>query len=140
MENKKTIICTLVKSFPAVFTSVILLSTASISFAATDASTVSNAATETAYVDSVKKWGAWDLDLQPAAGGLKASTTQPLNARESKLRVRTNSFSALAPRAHGTNLGNTPTTPPPTVTLPPVIPPTPPVIPSPIGGPTDGLF
>jgi len=118
------------KHFYTGFAYVLLLATASTCFAAT----------ETTYVDSVKKWGAWDLDLQPAAGGLKASTTQPLNARESKLRVRTNSFSALAPRAHGTNLGNTPTTPPPTVTLPPVIPPTPPVIPSPIGGPTDGLF
>jgi hypothetical protein len=138
MENKKTIICTLVKSFPAVFTSVILLSTTSISFAATDASTVSNAATETAYVDSVKKWGAWDLDIQPAAGGIKAPTTQPLTARGTKLRLRTNSFTALAPVNSQAPISVNRPTPTPVSTTMPRIPA--PIIPAPIGGPTDGLF
>lgn len=50
-----------------------------------------------AYVDSVHKWGAWGLDIEPAAGGLSQSTTQALNARDSKVALRTNSISALAP-------------------------------------------
>ncbi|NOQ89589.1 MAG: hypothetical protein GQ549_01440 [Gammaproteobacteria bacterium] len=133
---KKINICTLVKNLNTGFASVILLSVASTSFAATETSAVSNAATETAYVDSVKNWGAWDLDIQPAAGGIKAPSTRPLSARGTKLRLRTNSFTALAPvNSHGSPAGNSPTpTPPPAVTPPP------PVVPSPIGGPTSGLF
>ncbi len=49
----------------------------------------------TAYVDSVTQWGAWELDIEPAAGGLTPPTAQALNARGSKLSLRTNSISAL---------------------------------------------
>ena len=53
----------------------------------------------TAYVDSVHQWGAWELDIEPAAGGLQQPSTQALKARDSKAKLRTNSFSALAPPA-----------------------------------------
>lgn len=129
MKKPNTNICTLTRRLSTSFASIILLSTASTCFAATDASnTANNTPAEIAYVDSVKKWGAWNLDIQPAAGGLQApSSTQPLTARGTKLRLRTNSFTALAPvSSQGSPSVNSPTPPP--------------VIPSPIGGPTDGLF
>ncbi|MBT8134385.1 MAG: hypothetical protein KJO03_07735, partial [Gammaproteobacteria bacterium] len=34
---------------------------------------------EVAYVDSVTKWGAWELDIEPAAGGLTPPSTGALN-------------------------------------------------------------
>jgi hypothetical protein len=72
------------------------------------------------YVDSVTQWGAWELDIEPAAGGLNKPATQALKARSSKLTVRTNSFSAVGPQA-------------------PVTPPRPPTRPE-FGGPSDGFF
>jgi len=94
---------------------------------------------EVAYVDSVKSWGAWELDIEPAAGGLTPPSTGALNARNSKVTVRTNSFSALAP----------PQTPPiPSTPINPVVPvPVPPPtitnistnVPIPVGGPNDGF-
>ncbi len=50
-----------------------------------------------AYVDSVLKWGAWELDIEPAAGGISAPTPRALNARGAKVALRTNSIAALAP-------------------------------------------
>ena len=90
-----------------------------------------------AYVDSIHEWGAWNLDIEPAAGGLSQPTTPALNARGSKVALRTNSIAALAPPKVPV-VFTAPTAPlvPPVV---PVTPPTPPVTP-PIGGPTDGLF
>ena len=92
------------------------------------------------YVDSVHNWGAWGLDIEPAAGGLSQPTTQALNARDSKIALRTNSMAALAPPASPRSpvVFTAPSTPivPNNV---PVTPPTPPVTPA-IGGPTDGLF
>ncbi len=85
-----------------------------------------------AYVDSVHQWGAWELDIEPAAGGLQPQTSQQLKARDSKVRLRTNSISALAPQR-----AETITRPPLPVTPP--APAMPPVIPA-IGGPADGLF
>ena len=100
--------------------------------------------TSTVYVDSVFQWGAWELDIEPAAGGLQAQTTQALNARDSKVRLRTNSMSALAPPQRPETV-----TPPP-APLPvaaPVPAPVPvptithisPSVPVPIGGPGDGF-
>ncbi len=96
-----------------------------------------NSESEVAYVDSVTKWGAWELDIEPAAGGLTPPSTGALNARNSKVTLRTNSIAALAP----------PTKPPAIIQspiIPPVIPAAPPAPPvpvtPPIGGPTDGLF
>ncbi len=76
------------------------------------------------YVDSITKWGAWELDIEPAAGGLTAPVTQPLNVRDSALSIRTNSFSALAPHQQALPPGGGPTVP----------------ITPPFGGPSDGLF
>ena len=90
---------------------------------------------EIAYVDSVHKWGAWELDIEPAAGGLSQPTTQALNARNSKVALRTNSFSALAP----TQIQKAPVAPP---VAPPVVPTITyinPGVPIPIGGPSDGF-
>lgn len=110
---------------------VVLLSTTATSLAATNTDTLKDKATALAYVDSVKTWGAWNLDIQPAAGGIPTPSVQPLKARGTQLRLRTNSFTALAPIHSGA--GNAPVTPPPTIIPPPNITP-------PIGGPTDGLF
>ncbi len=57
--------------------------------------------TNTAYVDSIHQWGAWELDIEPAAGGLQQPSTQALNARDTNVSLRANSISALsgAPRA-----------------------------------------
>ena len=100
--------------------------------------------TSTVYVDSVFQWGAWELDIEPAAGGLQAQTTQALNARDSKVRLRTNSMSALAPpQRPGTVTPPSaplPVIPPPPVPVPaPTITPISPVVPVPIGGPGDGF-
>ncbi len=92
-----------------------------------------------AYVDSVLKWGAWELDIEPAAGGISAPTTRALNARGSKVTLRTNSISALAPPA----LPKSPVIPatPSTPIAPPIIPATPPPLVTPtIAGPADGIF
>ena len=67
---------------------------------------------EVAYVDSVKSWGAWELDIEPAAGGLTPPSTQAMNPRNSKVSLRTNSIAALAPPA-------------PPAPAPPIIPNTP---------------
>ena len=76
------------------------------------------------YVDSVLKWGAWELDIEPAAGGISAPTPRALNARGAKVTLRTNSIAALAP---------TPDVPTNTIVLPgapvPQRPPTQPVNP-----------
>lgn len=95
-------------------------------------------ATKTKYVDSIHQWGAWELDIEPAAGGIQQQSTQPLSTRGSQVVLRTNSVAAVAPRrpATFTNTVTTPTVVPPVPVIPPV---TPPVTP-PFGGPADGLF
>ena len=89
----------------------------------------------TAYIDSVHQWGPWELDIEPAAGGLKTQTTQVLNARDSKVRLRTNSISALAPPQRPESITR-PSAPLPVTPPAPAIPP---VLPA-ISGPADGLF
>ena len=98
----------------------------------------------TAYVDSIFQWGAWELDIEPAAGGLQAQTTQAMNARDPKVRLRTNSMSALAPpQRPGTvtpPAAPIPIAPPLPVPVPvPTITPINPGVPVPIGGPGDGF-
>lgn len=77
----------------------------------------------TPYVDSVLKWGAWELDIEPAAGGLSQPAIQALNARNAKINLRTNSMAALAPPPHKTTTGisSNPTGPTVPATTPPVI-------------------
>ena len=98
--------------------------------------------TSTVYVDSVFQWGAWELDIEPAAGGLQAQTTQALNARDSKVRLRTNSMSALAPPQRPETVTPPPAPLPVAVPAPvpvPTITPISPSVPVPIGGPGDGF-
>ena len=97
---------------------------------------------DVAYVDSVLKWGAWELDIEPAAGGLSAATTKALNPRGSKVSLRTNSIAALAPpgapeRPIKPGIPSTPpVTPPPTV---PTLTPISPNVPVPASAPNDGF-
>ena len=96
----------------------------------------------TAYVDSVFQWGAWELDIEPAAGGLQPQTMQALNARDSKVRLRTNSMSALAPPQRPKTRTRAPAPLPVIPPLPapvPTITPISPRVPVPIGGPGDGF-
>lgn len=100
------------------------------------------------YVDSVHHWGAWEMDIEPAAGGIQSQTTQPLSARNSRVSLRTNSISALGPNAPtdmiiaggpGSPAGgpSTPITPP--VTTIPTITPIAPNVPVPASAPNDGF-
>ena len=57
-----------------------------------------NPSTETVYVDSIHQWGAWELDIEPAAGGITPASTKALNARDAKVSFRINSIAALAPQ------------------------------------------
>jgi hypothetical protein len=91
-----------------------------------------NPSTETAYVDSIHQWGAWELDIEPAAGGITPASTKALNARDPKVSFRINSIAALAPNA----LQTTPAPAPPTI---PTIRPISPSVPIPVGGPSDGF-
>lgn len=90
---------------------------------------------EVTYVDSVKKWGAWELDIEPAAGGLTAPSTGALNPRDSRVALRTNSISALAPpsSAKPTVITQSPI-------MPPVVPTAPPAPPAPALPPAPGNF
>ena len=96
----------------------------------------------TAYVDSVHQWGAWELDIEPAAGGITQPGTQPMNGRSARVAFRTNSFSAIAPTAPSTPtppITDTPVPTPPINTPPPIyIPPVTnisPSVPVPVGAP-----
>ena len=98
----------------------------------------------TAYVDSIFQWGAWELDIEPAAGGLKPQTTQALNTRDSKVRLRTNSMSALAPPRQPVTISRPHAPLPVTSPMPvrpslPTITPISPGVPVPVGGPGDGF-
>ena len=82
----------------------------------------------TAYADSVHQWGAWELDIEPAAGGITPAATQPLSDRGARVAFRTNSFSAIAPTAPAAPtppITDTPIPTPPIYTPPPVTPPIP---------------
>lgn len=90
-----------------------------------------------AYVDSIHKWGAWELDIEPAAGGLSQPQTQALNARNSKVALRTNSVAALAPPASPKSpVVFSPPSAPIVPNVVPVTPPTPPVTPPSHSAPT----
>ncbi len=77
--------------------SVLLLAFSTTGFAASAKSSDNDDEDTTAYVDSIHKWGAWELDIEPAAGGVQPATGQPVLARGSRVYLRTNSISALAP-------------------------------------------
>ena len=98
----------------------------------------------TAYADSVHQWGAWELDIEPAAGGITPAVTQALSDRGARVAFRTNSFSAIAPTAPAATtppITDTPVPTPPIYTPPPVptVTPISPSVPIPVGGPSDGF-
>ena len=127
------------KQFTKYVAAIICLGLSSASYAAwkTDEEVAAEKAEKaTAYVDSVHQWGAWELDIEPAAGGISQPATDPLGSRSARATFRTNSFSAIAPTAPVPPVADAPVPAPPIYTPPPVIPPVTP----PIGGPTDGLF
>jgi len=99
------------------------------------------AAKATAYADSVHQWGAWELDIEPAAGGVTPAATQPPSDRGARVAFRTNSFSAIAPTAPPPPITDTPVPTPPIYTPPPLptITPISPSVPIPVGGPSDGF-
>ena len=68
---------------------------ATTAYAATALAGAPTSNTDTAYVDSIHQWGAWELDIEPAAGGLQKSSTQALNARDTNISLRANSINAL---------------------------------------------
>ena len=76
----------------------LVLATVIMSFAGTSIAAWKGDTDKDDYVDSVTKWGAWELDIEPAAGGLQQSSSQIINARDSKVTLRTNSIAALAPQ------------------------------------------
>ena len=49
------------------------------------------------YVDSVYGWGAWELGLEPAAGGPPPSPGRALAAMEANVQFRPNENSAFSP-------------------------------------------
>lgn len=49
------------------------------------------------FVDSVHEWGAWELGLEPAAGGPSPSSNQALVVRGPGVNFRPNENSAFAP-------------------------------------------
>ena len=105
---------------------IICISLSSTSYAAwkTDEEVAAERAEKAAaYVDSVHHWGAWELDIEPAAGGITPATTQALSDRGARVAFRTNSFSAISPTAVEQPVAQAP------VPTPPVTPPPPPVTP-----------
>lgn len=83
--------------------SICLLGISTSAFSASD----SNEAT-TSYVDSVYEWGAWELGLEPAAGGPAPSSNQALAVRGPGVNFRPNENSAFAPVTRPVPLPNTP--------------------------------
>lgn len=114
---------------------------ASLTTALATATFASNNDNIESYVDSVHHWGPWELDIEPAAGGIQVPTTGPLNARNSKVALRTNSISALAPQLHSpeTTSSVSPTPIIPSTPSTPTIIPISPTVPIPVGGPSDGF-
>ncbi len=120
---------------------------ATAAYAATVLAGAPTSDTNTAYVDSINQWGAWELDIEPAAGGLQQLSTQALNARDANISLRANSINALRANGTATLSDTTRVTPaiPATPANPgatPIIPITPinPSVPIPVGAPNDGFL
>lgn len=84
---------------------------AATAYAATALAGAPTSDTNTAYVDSIHQWGAWELDIEPAAGGLQQPSTQALNARDTNVSLRANSINALRGNGVATLADTTRTTP-----------------------------
>ena len=121
----------------------LVLAATIMSFAGTSIAAWKGDADTAEYVDSVTKWGAWELDIEPAAGGLQQSSNPVINARDSKVTLRTNSIAALAPQRSAIPavpavpaIPATPTTPAvPAVPAIPAVTPISPSVPIPVGAP-----
>lgn len=89
-------------------------------------STSAYAATDTpAYVDSVHGWGAWELGLEPAAGGTPPSPSRALTSRDANVQFRPNDNSAFSPDSRAVAVTSALPTPMPVA--PPSIPATTPI-------------
>ena len=121
--HKQNRVTNLVPGLFSIKAAQLVLTALTLSFATTSIAAWKNSADEAPeYVDSIHKWGAWELDIEPAAGGLQQSSSQVLNARNSKVSLRTNSVSALAPQRPA--VPATPTTPAvPAISAAPIAPP-----------------
>ncbi len=62
-----------------------------------------------AYVDSVYGWGAWELGLEPAAGGTTPSPSRALSSRGANIVFRPNDNSAFAPNSRRNSAPTPPT-------------------------------
>ncbi len=51
----------------------------------------------TTYVDSVNEWGAWELGLEPAAGGSAPSPSRALASRSANVVFRPKDTNAFSP-------------------------------------------
>ncbi len=51
----------------------------------------------TAYVDSFNEWGAWELGLEPAAGGSTPSPSRALTSRKANIVFRPKDNNAYSP-------------------------------------------
>ena len=123
---KQNRVTNLVPGLFSIKTAQLVLTALTLSFATTSIAAWKNSADEAPeYVDSIHKWGAWEHDIEPAAGGLQQSSSQVLNARDSKVSLRTNSVSALAPQRPAVPaVPATPTTPAvPAISAAPIAPP-----------------
>ena len=72
--------------------SICLLSLSSSAYAATDTD-----GDTAGYIDSVYGWGAWELGLEPAAGGSTPSPSRALASRGANVTFRPNDNSAFSP-------------------------------------------
>lgn len=87
------------------FLTICLLCVSSSAYAATDSNT--------AYVDSVHGWGAWELGLEPAAGGPAPTSNRALPARGTNVKFRPNDNSAFSPNSNSVAITTTRPTPTP---------------------------
>lgn len=119
-QNKITAIALLNRGLTSALTKLVLVIATSAYATATLAEVPTSDNKADTYVDSIHQWGAWELDIEPAAGGLQQPSSQALNARENRVALRTNGFAAVSPatpaipaaRATATVPGTTPAIPP----------------------------
>ena len=71
--------------------SICLLGVSASGYAATDPEGA------TSYVASINEWGAWELGIEPAAGGPAPPSSGALNARSSNVTFRPKENSAVSP-------------------------------------------
>ena len=94
-QNKITPIALFNRGLSSALKLVFIMATSAYATATLAEAPASNNKADT-YIDSIHQWGAWELDIEPAAGGLQQASSQALNARENRLALRTNAFTAVS--------------------------------------------